>query len=213
MAEKKDIPWDLVGTDYRDGILSLDGIVEKYGKTFSRALLIRKANQFGWARDKSKKIQNRAAEIVDAAEADGVTDQGVTAGVTAAAKLHERIVVEGAAQAQATIELKQRGTLRELCETRDLMLGSLKKQVQDPEALYPLIKEAVAAAADQGDSNNAKRILRLANDVLSLPAQIEMLKDLVDLETKIQAMQRKSYRMDVEEKGSGIEDLLERLGR
>jgi len=29
MAEKKDIPWDLVGADYREGVLSLDGIVEK----------------------------------------------------------------------------------------------------------------------------------------------------------------------------------------
>jgi len=213
MAEKKDIPWDLVGTDYRDGILSLDGIVEKYGKTFSRALLIRKANQFGWARDKSKKIQNRAAEIVDAAEAGGVTDKGVTAGVTAAAKLHERIVVEGAAQAQATIELKQRGTLRDLCETRDLMISSLREQVANPEELYPLIREAIAAHGDSGDTNAAKRVMKLANDVLSLPAQIQMLKDLVDLESKIQAMQRKAYRMDVEGGGSGVEDLLEKLGR
>ena len=28
--------------------------------------------------------------------------------------------------------------------------------------------------------------MKMANDVLSLPAQIEMLKDLVDLESKIQ---------------------------
>lgn len=213
MAEKKDIPWDLVGADYREGILSLDGIVEKYGKTFSRALLIRKAGQFGWTRDKTKKIQNRAADIVDAAEAAGVTDQGVTAGVTAATKLQERIIVEGAAQAQATIELKQRGTLARLCEARDMMLEGLKKQVQDPEALYPLIKEAIAAANDLGDGNAAKRIVKLATDVLSLPVQIEMLKDLVDLETKIQAMQRKAYRMDQEVGGTGVEDLLERLGR
>lgn len=213
MAEKKDIPWDLVGADYREGVLSLDAIVEKYGKTFSRALLQRKAKQHGWTRDTADKVRDRAHAIVDAAEAAGVANEGVAAGVAAATRLQERVVVEGAAQAQAVIELKQRGTLRDLCEARDMLLRSLKKQVQDPEALYPLIREAVAAATDQGDSNNAKRILRLANDVLSLPAQIEMLKDLVDLETKIQAMQRKSYRMDVEEKGSGIEELLERLGR
>ena len=55
--------------------------------------------------------------------------------------------------------------------------------------------------------------MKLANDILSLPAQIQMLKDLVDLESKIQTMQRKAYRMDIDGGGSGIEDLLEKLGR
>ena len=213
MAEKKDIPWDAVGIDYREGILSLDGVVEKWGKQFSRALLIRKAKQFGWVRDATAKIAARAHEIVDAAEAAGVTGAGVTAGVTAAASLQERIVVEGAAQAQATIELKQRGTLAAMCETRDMMIASLREQVANPEELYPLIREAIAAHSSDGDANAAKRVMKLAGDVLSLPAQIQMLKDLVDLESKIQAMQRKAYRMDVEVGGSGIEDLLEKLGR
>lgn len=127
--------------------------------------------------------------------------------------MDDRIVVEGAAQAQATIELKQRGTLSAMCETRDLMISSLREQVANPDELYPLIREAVAAHNSNGDTNAAKRVMKLAGDVLSLPAQIEMLKGLVDLEAKIQAMQRKAYRMDVEGGGSGIEDLLEKLGR
>ena len=213
MAEKKDIPWDMVGVDYREGILSLAGIVEKWNKQFSRSLLMRKAAQFGWVRDTTAKVAARAHEIVDAAEAAGVTAEGVTGGVSAATRLQERVVVEGAAQAQATIELKQRGTLAAMCETRDLMLASLREQVANPEELYPLIREAIAAHSNDGDMNAAKRVVRMANDVLSLPAQIEMLKDLVDLEAKIQAMQRKAYRMDIDGGGSGIEDLLEKLGR
>lgn len=213
MAEKKDIPWELVGADYQAGVLSLDAIVEKYGRTFSRALMQRQAKRFGWSRDNGERVRVRANEIVDAAEAAGVAGQGVAAGVAAASQLHQRIVVEGAAQAQAVIELKQRGTLASMCEARDMVLEGLKKQVQDPEALYPLIREAIAAANDLGDGNAAKRIVKLATDVLSLPVQIEMLKDLVDLETKIQAMQRKAYRMDQEVGGTGIEELLERLGR
>lgn len=213
MAEKKDIPWDMVGVDYREGILSLNGIVEKWNKQFSRALLMRKAAQFGWVRDTTAKVSARAHEIVDAAEAAGVTAEGVTGGVSAATRLQEQIVVEGAAQAQATIELKQRGTLAAMCETRDLMLASLREQVANPEELYPLVREAIAAHSNDGDSNAAKRVMRMASDVLSLPAQIQMLKDLVDLESKIQAMQRKAYRMDVDGGGSGIEDLLDRLGR
>ena len=213
MAEKKDIPWDAVGIDYREGVLSLDGIVEKWNKQFSRALLIRKAKQLGWVRDTSKKVSSRAHEIVDAAEAAGVTQGGVTAGVTAALQLQERIVVEGAAQAQATIELKQRGTLAAMCETRDQMLAIMREQVANPDELYPLIREAMAAHADSGDANAAKRLMKMAADVLSLPSQIEMLKGLVDVESKIQAMQRKAYRMDIDGGGSGVEDLLEKLGR
>ena len=213
MAEKKDIPWDMVGVDYREGILSLDGVVEKWNRQFSRALLIRKAKHFGWVRDTTAKVSARAHEIVDAAETAGVTGGGVTAGVTAALALQERVVVEGAAQAQATIELKQRGTLAAMCETRDLMLASLREQVANPEELYPLIREAIAAHSNDGDMNAAKRVVRMANDILSLPAQIQMLKDLVDMESKIQAMQRKAYRMDIDGGGSGIEDLLEKLGR
>lgn len=213
MAEKKDIPWDMVGVDYREGVLSLDAIVEKWNKQFSKPLLCRMAKRFNWTRDKTKKINDRAHEIVDAAEAAGVTEQGVTAGVTAAVRLQEQIIVEGAAQAQATIELKQRGTLAAMCETRDLMLASLREQVANPEELYPLIREAIAAHGDAGDTNAAKRVMKLANDILSLPAQIQMLKDLVDLESKIQTMQRKAYRMDIDGGGSGIEDLLEKLGR
>ena len=213
MAEKKDIPWDAVGADYREGVLSLNGIVEKWNKQFSRALLMRKASQFGWVRDTTAKVSARAHEIVDAAEAAGVTAEGVTGGVSAATRLQEQIVVEGAAQAQATIELKQRGTLAAMCETRDMMIASLREQVANPEELYPLIREAIAAHSDSGDTNAAKRVMKLAGDVLSLPAQIQMLKDLVDLESKIQAMQRKAYRMDIDGGGSGIEDLLEKLGR
>ena len=213
MADRKDIPWDVVGADYREGVLSLKDICAKYNNEFSVTLLRRRAEREGWTRDNGAKVRNRAHELVDAAEASGVHDASVHDAVHAARKMDERIVVEGAAQAQATIELKQRGTLAAMCETRDLMIASLREQVANPEELYPLIREAVAAHSNDGDTNAAKRVMRMANDVLSLPAQIEMLKDLVDLESKIQAMQRKAYRMDVDGGGSGIEDLLEKLGR
>lgn len=213
MADRKDIPWDVVGADYREGVLSLKDICAKYNNEFSVTLLRRRAERDGWTRDNGAKVRNRAHELVDAAEASGVHNASVHDAVHAARKMDDRIVVEGAAQAQATIELKQRGTLSAMCETRDLMISSLREQVANPDELYPLIREAVAAHNSNGDTNAAKRVMKLAGDVLSLPAQIEMLKGLVDLEAKIQAMQRKAYRMDVEGGGSGIEDLLEKLGR
>ena len=76
MAEKKDIPWDMVGVDYREGILSPNGIVEKRNKQFSRRCSCARPRSSMGARHDRAKVAARAHEIVDAAEAAGVTAEG-----------------------------------------------------------------------------------------------------------------------------------------
>lgn len=203
MAEKKQIDWDVVGRDVSAGLMTYDEIATKYG--CSKALLMRKKKALGWERDNRERVRQKAQALVDSAEASGVTGNGVTDRVTKDTRVEERIVVEAAAQAQAIIEMKQRASLRELRDVRDALMAALRAQITDPESLADLIEQAAG-------EDDPYEVVKLAKRVLSLPSQVTMFKDLIAAEKSVQDMERKAFRMDAEEQGSGIEALLERIG-
>lgn len=202
MAEKKHIDWEAVRRDFETGSFSNTELSEKYG--CSRALLHRHRRNEGWTQDNSERVRAIAATIVNESEATGVTDLS-RKGVTPKHQIEERIVVEAAAQAQAIIEMKQRASLRELRDVRDALMAALRAQITDPESLAELIEQAAG-------EDDPYEVVKLAKRVLSLPSQVTMFKDLIAAEKSVQDMERKAFRMDAEEQGSGIEALLERIG-
>ena len=101
--------------------------------------------------------------------------------------------------------MKQRASLRELPRRARCADGRASCADHRPESLAELIEQAAG-------EDDPYEVVKLAKRVLSLPSQVTMFKDLIAAEKSVQDMERKAFRMDAEEQGSGIEALLERIG-
>lgn len=134
MTERKQIDWERIELDYRAGVLSLREIAEKHPNT-NHVAISRRAKKEGWVRDLSEKIKNKAEKIV--------TEQTVTADVTAKSSVSENEIIDSNARVIADVRLSHRKDIGKARSLANSLLEELEHQTinrEDYESLGILLR-------------------------------------------------------------------------
>lgn len=187
MAEKRVIDWEGVERDYRAGLLSLREISDKYkksGSPVSHVSIKHKAEKEGWVRDTRAKIQQRAQELVNKAEANSLPN----AEAALLSKATENQVVQVNAIKAADIQISQR---RDITRMRNLVIKLLEEceaEASDPAVFYEL-----GILLRSEDRNGQDKLNDAYHKAISLPSRIKGVKDLADALKTLISLEREAY--------------------
>lgn len=131
MAEKKPVDWERIELDYRAGILTLRELSEKSG--VSHVSIHKRAKRDGWTRDLAAKIQAKAEELVNRAEANRLGNKE--------AAVNERQVIDAGAEAILTIKMGHRTRARKHTEIVDSLLSELESSDEPLAARVDISKK------------------------------------------------------------------------
>ncbi|NDZ11497.1 hypothetical protein C7T35_01375 [Variovorax sp. WS11] len=168
-TEKPQPHWPTIEADYRAGVKSIRQIAREHG--ISETAIRKRAKAEQWARDLSAAIQAKADEMV---RMDAVRTE-----VRTANRIPDKIVVDANATAVYKVQLGHRTGLTKLTDLKDQLLDELGKTAP------PVVD---AGAQQEGEAAPAAG--------LSLPARIESLKKLSEVDEKIRRGEREAYGID-----------------
>ncbi len=208
-SPKPGVDWELVEREYRAGLKTLRQIGEEHG--VSHTAIQKKARQWGWVRDLSERIQQKAK--------NKIARQVVARSVSRERELSDTETVEAYSDVLASVDMIQRQDLR-------LAIDNSRRQLQelvilsDPKFRDTLeaIAEAIAEAMDEsGPTPNGgwktDKVNELYRYVISLAGRIKMSKEIAAAYAVYIPIQRKIFGLDGERRHtSGYEDLLRRIG-
>lgn len=205
VTEKKVIDWELVEKLYRAGVKTLREIGSDHG--VSHVAIQKRAKKEGWTRDLSKKVQEKAKELV--------TKDTVTKAVTAQEKVTEQQVVSVLAQKVADIDLTNRSDLQSGLDVIRGMTHELG-ELSRPEFRERL--EWVGEVMDQTFETDSGRVIKdkvneLYMYIIGLQGRIKMAKDLAAAVGTYIPLQRKVVGLDADKAAGDIDDLLLRIAR
>ena len=199
MAERKQIDWERIELDYRAGVLSLREIAEKHPNT-NHVAISRRAKKEGWVRDLSEKIKNKAEKIV--------TEQTVTADVTAKSSVSENEIIDSNARVIADVRLSHRKDIGKARSLANSLLEELEHQTinrEDYESLGILLRSE--------DERGMDKLNDLYMKAMSTPSRIVSMQKLADTMKTLIGLEREAFGIDkeVEQKPDPLGDLLKSL--
>lgn len=187
--EKKPVPdWERIEADYRAGLLSVREIASAHG--LSHVAISKRAKRDGWTRDLSKRIQDKAEQLV--------TTRTVTSEVTTEQAVTDRAIVEANAEVIAGIRLAHR---KDISRSRTLamaLLGELEEQTGNIE-LFQQLGELLRSPDDKG----MDRLNDLYQKVISTPGRIDGMKKLAETLKNLIGLEREAYGLKTGEDGGG----------
>ena len=181
-AGKKPVDWDAVAIDIRAGILTDREIGAKHGR--SHGAIQQYAKKHGIERDLTTRIQHKTKAKLAKAQLAKETSQE-------RAKLTEEQTIEIAAEAAATIVIKQQGRIGRHLRLSESLLSELESQTID-RTLYEQLGELMAAP----DENGIDRLNELYRKILSTPSRIDSHKKAVETEKTLVALERQAFNLD-----------------
>ena len=181
-AGKKPVDWDAVAIDIRAGILTDRGIGAKHGR--SHGAIQQYAKKHGIERDLTTRIQHKTKAKLAKAQLAKETSQE-------RAKLTEEQTIEIAAEAAATIVIKQQGRIGRHLRLSESLLSELESQTID-RTLYEQLGELMAAP----DENGIDRLNELYRKIISTPSRIDSHKKAVETEKTLVALERQAFNLD-----------------
>ena len=173
--EKKPAPdWGRIEADYRAGLLSVREIAAAH--SISHTYINTRAKKFGWVRDLSKRIQDKAEALVSTAT--------VSNGVSTETALSDKAIVEANAQVIAGIRLAHR---KDISKSRRLAMSMLDELevVTDNRDLFEELGEILRSEDDRGNDRRNdiyQKVISSAGRVDSMKKLAETLKTLIGLE-------------------------------
>lgn len=199
MAERKKIDWERIELDYRAGVLSLREIAEKHPNT-NHVAISRRAKKEGWVRDLSEKIKNKAEKIV--------TEQTVTADVTAKSSVSENEIIDSNARVIADVRLSHRKDIGKARSLANSLLEELEHQTinrEDYKSLGILLRSE--------DERGIDKLNDLYMKAMSTPSRIVSMQKLADTMKTLIGLEREAFGIDkeVEQKPDPLGDLLKSL--
>lgn len=199
MAERKQIDWERIEFDYRAGVLSLREIAEKHPNT-NHVAISRRAKKEGWVRDLSEKIKNKAEKIV--------TEQTVTADVTAKSSVSENEIIDSNARVIADVRLSHRKDIGKARSLANSLLEELEHQTinrEDYESLGVLLRSE--------DERGIDKLNDLYMKAMSTPSRIVSMQKLADTMKTLIGLEREAFGIDkdTEERKDPLGDLLKSL--
>ncbi len=188
---KKAAPdWERIEADYRAGLLSVREIASAQG--ISHVAIAKRAKRDGWVRDLSKRIQDKAEQLV--------TTRTVTTSVTTEQAVTDRAIVEANAEVIAGIRLAHR---KDIARSRRLAMAMLDEleQVTDNRELFEQLGELLRSEDERG--NNKRNDLYMK--VISSAGRIDSMKKLAETLKTLVALEREAYGLTVEQGNHGEE--------
>lgn len=203
-ADKKHVDWELIEKDYRAGIKTLRQIGEERG--VSHTAIQKKAKQFGWVRDLSEKIQQKAK--------DKVAKQVVAKSVSKERQLSDAETVEAYSDVVASVDMIQRDDVK-------LAVDNSRSQLKELVALgmpdFQQVLEAIAEEFDEsGPTANGgwktDKVNELYRYIISLAGRVKMSKEIAASHGVYLPLQRKIFGLDTEKKSTGeFEEMLRQV--
>ena len=181
-AGKKPVDWDAVAIDIRAGILTDREIGAKHGR--SHGAIQQYAKKHGIERDLTTRIQHKTKAKLAKAQLAKETSQE-------RAKLTEEQTIEIAAEAAATIVIKQQGRIGRHLRLTESLLSELESQTID-RTLYEQLGELMAAP----DENGIDRLNELYRKIISTPSRIDSHKKADETEKTLVALERQAFNLD-----------------
>ena len=181
-AGKKPVDWDAVAIDIRAGILTDREIGAKHGR--SHGAIQQYAKKHGIERDLTTRIQHKTKAKLAKAQLAKETSQE-------RAKLTEEQTIEIAAEAAATIVIKQQGRIGRHLRLSESLLSELESQTID-RTLYEQLGELMAAP----DENGIDRLNELYRKIISTPSRIDSHKKAGGTEKTLVALERQAFNLD-----------------
>lgn len=176
---KKAAPdWERIEADYRAGLLSVREIASAHG--VSHVGIAKRAKRDGWTRDLSKRIQDKAEQLV--------TTRTVTSELPEERAVTDRAIVEANAEVIASIRLAHR---KDISRSRTLamaLLGELEQQTGNIE-LFEQLGELLRNPDDKG----MDRLNDLYHKVISTPGRIDGMKKLAETLKNLIGLEREAY--------------------
>jgi hypothetical protein len=203
-ADKKHVDWELIEKDYRAGLKTLRQIGEERG--VSHTAIQKKAKQFGWTRDLSEKIQQKAKAKV--------AKQVVAKEVSKEKQLSDAETVEAYSDVVASVDMIQRDDVKLAI---DNSRGQLKELVALSDPKFAEVLEALAEAYDEsGPTANGgwktDKTNELYRYIISLAGRVKMSKEIAASHGVYIPLQRKIFGLDAEKKSAGeFEEMLRQV--
>lgn len=178
---RKQADWEAIESDYRAGVLSLREMAAAHG--VSHVAIKKHADRYGWTRDLSEKIKERANALVNS--------QAVTTQVNGAASASERLIIEANAQRIAQVRGEHRGDIQRLRTHGLNLLAELEQQTVAIEDLQKL-GELLRSENEQGrDALND-----LYHKIISTPGRVDAAKKVAETLRHAIGLEREAYGLD-----------------
>lgn len=187
--DKKPAPdWERIEADYRAGLLSVREIASTHG--ISHAAISKRSKRDGWTRDLSKRIQDKAEQLV--------TTRTVTKSVTTETAVTDRAIVEANAEVIAGIRLAHR---KDIAKSRRLAMAMLDELevVTDNRDLFEELGEILRSEDERGNDKRND----IYNKVISSAGRIDSMKKLAETLKTLVALEREAYGLKIGEDGGG----------
>jgi hypothetical protein len=193
--------WDAVHRDYRTGVLTDTELAAKY--TIDRSTIAKKAKREAWVRDLGDAIR---------AETDAKLAASLVASETTRNHAETTDVIAAAAEVNTQVILRHRS---DISEARELTLQLLRELSAVSSSQQEIVEiHAILTSADDSDEEVSAAAVEAAriklHDLLKLHNRVGSMQKLADTLTKLQALERKAFKLDDEGKGAGgIEGFLD----
>lgn len=206
MTEKKVVDWELIERLYRAGVKTIREIAAEHG--ISHTAIQKRAKKEDWTRDLSKKVQDKAKELVAREE--------VAKSVAMETKVTDTLVTNVLAQKVADIDLANRADLQ-------LGIDAIRGMTQELSVLSnPDLRAQLEWLGELMDTSYVKdngtevqdKVNQLYHAIIGLSGRIKMAKDLAGAVGVFIPLQRKVVGLDGAEKAAtDIDDLLLKIAR
>lgn len=173
--------WERIEADYRAGALSTREIAQAHG--ISHTAINKRAKAKGWTRDLSAKIKAKADALVSKSEVSG--------GVSSGNQVSEAQIVDGVAQAVASIRLAHRGDIRRSRALVIALLAELEAETGDTEALSKL-----GEILRNPDDNGVDRLNDLYRKIIALPSRVDTAKKLSEALKNLIGLEREAHGLE-----------------
>ncbi len=180
------VDWEAIEREYRAGQLSVREIAARHGCNAST--ISRRAKRYGWERDLSDQVRQRAQAKAILGGESGDDEE----------------IVEAAAERGAEVINVHRRDIRDGRKTVEMMLAELRAECQQPG-----LAEMAEQHIEQSGSGNAEA--QAIRKAVSLPGRAGVMRDLSQSMQRLVALERQAYNLDDDGGGESYEDQLKRL--
>lgn len=187
-AKKAAPDWERIEADYRAGLLSVREIAAAQG--ISHVAVAKRAKRDGWVRDLSKRIQDKAEQLV--------TTRTVTTSVTTERAVTDRAIVEANAEVIAGIRLSHR---KDISRSRTLAMALLAELEQQTGNLD--LFEQLGEMLRSPDEKGVDKLNDLYQKIISTPGRIDGMKKLAETLKNLIGLEREAYGLKTGEDGGG----------
>ena len=201
MTDEKQAPdWDQIELDYRAGVKSLRQIASE--QNVSEGAIRKRSKRDEWLRDLSKKIQDKADDLV--------RKETVRSEVRTKTTISEKDTIDANANVVASIRIthlkdisRARSISVKLFDELELMVGA------ENVNLLQQLGELLYSPDDKG----MDKLNDLYMKIISLPNRVKAIKELSDTMKTLVALERQAYGLDDENNKpiDSLTSLLERI--